>query len=132
MSLTDLGGLAVHDATSGIGYGTGAGGTVTQATSKATGVTLNAASGQITLNNSALTTTPVVGFTLTNSAIAATDTVIVSLASGAAATGVATSYVVGVGAVSAGACRIFVQNISGLSLSDALVLNFTVLKGSSA
>ena len=37
--------------TGGIGYATGAGGTVMQATNKATGVTLNTVSGQITTNN---------------------------------------------------------------------------------
>ena len=129
MSVTDFGGLRAHDATSGIGYGTGAGGAVTQATSKTTGVTLNATSGQITMNNAALTTAPVAGFVLTNSSIEATDTVIVNVAS--AATSI-TSYVVGVNAVAAGSCSIFVQNISGNSLSNALVLNFTVLKGASA
>ena len=132
MSKTNYGGIEANDALTGIGYGTGAGGTVTQATSKITGVTLNAVSGQITLNNSALTTTPIAGFTLTNSSIAATDTVIVNIASGAAAASVATSYVVGVSAVGAGSCKIFVQNVSGISLTDALVLNFTVLKGASA
>ena len=129
MSVTDFGGLRAHDATSGIGYGTGAGSTVTQATSKTTGVTLNAASGQITMNNAALTTAPVAGFVLTNSTIEATDTVIVNVAS--AATSI-TSYVVGVNAVAAGSCSIFVQNISGNSLSNALVLNFAVLKGASS
>jgi hypothetical protein len=129
MSQTDFGGVIVHDATTGLGYGTGAGGTVTQATSKATGVTLNAVSGQITLNNGALATSPIAGFILTNSAIAATDTVIVNVASGV---GEATSYVVGVSAVAAGSCKIFVQNVSGNSKSEAIVLNFTVLKGASA
>ncbi|NBS24587.1 MAG: hypothetical protein EBS78_11605 [Altererythrobacter sp.] len=38
----------------GIGYGTGAGGTVTQATSKSTGVTLDKVCGEITMNNATL------------------------------------------------------------------------------
>lgn len=129
MSSTDFGGVIAHEATVGVGYGTGAGGTVTQLTNKSTGVTLNAASGQITLNNAALATSPIAGFVLTNSAIAATDTVIVNLASGAAES---TNYVVGVGAVAAGSCKIFVSNVGGISRSEAIVLNFTVLKGASA
>lgn len=128
MSSTDYGGVIAHDPTTGVGYGTGAGGTVTQATNKSTGVTLNAASGQITMNNAALVTNPVVGFTLTNSAIAATDVVNVNVASGAAES---TNYVVGISSVSAGSCRIYVQNTSGLSKSEAIVLNFAVIKGAS-
>jgi len=41
-------------ATAEIGYSTAAQGTVTQLTSKSTGVTLNKSSGQITMNNAAL------------------------------------------------------------------------------
>lgn len=44
----------VVDGTGGIGYQTGSGGTVTQATSKSTAVTLNKLSGRITLNAEAL------------------------------------------------------------------------------
>ena len=127
MSVTDFGGLRAHDATSGIGYGVGAGSTVTQQTDKGTGVTINAASGQITLNNAALTTAPVAGFVVTNSAVAATDTVVVN-----AVGNNVTNYVVGVGKVAAGSFTVFVQNISGNSRSDALVVNFAVINGSSS
>lgn len=112
----------------GIGYGSGSGGTVTQATSKATGVTLNTLSGQITMNNAALASGATVAFTLTNSAIAATDTVIINV--GAAASSLA--YRLAVTGVAAGSCRIEVANGSAGSLSEAIVLNFTVLKGSSS
>ena len=129
MSVTDYGGLRAHDATSGIGYGTGAGGVVTQATSKATGVTLNASSGQITMANSALNTATAVGFVLTNSAIETTDTVVVNIDSGATTS---TAYMVGVTAVGAGSCTISVLNLAGPILSDTLVLNFAVIKGSAS
>jgi hypothetical protein len=52
------------------------GGTVTQATNKSTGVTLNTESGQITMNNAALADAAEVSFTVTNSKIAATDVVV--------------------------------------------------------
>ncbi len=108
----------------GFGYATGQGGTVTQATSKSTGVTLNKTCGQITMNNAALAAATTVAFTLTNSLIAATDVVLVNIAS-AATSG---AYTVTVTAVAAGSCRIEVRNNSGGSLSEALVLNFAIFK----
>lgn len=105
-----------------IGYGAGAGGTVTQATDKSTGVTLNKSSGVITMNNAALANGGVATFTLTNSLIGANDVVLVSAA------GFAGPYRVTVGNVAAGSCQISIQNSSGGSLSDALKLNFTVFK----
>ena len=106
------------------GYSTG-GGTVTQATNKTTAVTLNAKSGQITMNNASMSSNTTAGFTLTNSFIAATDVVIVNIASGATADG----YILTVDAVAAGSCRISVRHNSGGALSEALVLNFVVIKG---
>lgn len=112
-------------ATAGLGYATGAGGTVTQGTNKSTGVTLDKVCGQITMHNAALNAGTAVSFTLTNSAIASTDTVRVNIQSGATAN----SYNVDVTAVAAGSCRIQLRNFSGSNLSEALVLNFAVLKG---
>ena len=106
------------------GYSTG-GGTVTQTTNKTTAVTLNAKSGQITMNNASMSSNTTAGFTLTNSFIAATDVVIVNIASGATADG----YILTVDAVAAGSCRISVRHNSGGALSEALVLNFVVIKG---
>ena len=117
--------LKSSGATAGIGYATGAGGVVTQSSTKATGVTLNKASGQITMNNAALAAAAEVAFTLTNSAIAATDVVVVSVATG----GTSASYGLSVTAVAAGSCEITVSNWSAGSLSEALVLNFAVIKG---
>jgi len=63
----------------------GAGATVTQITSRATGVTINALSGQITGDNSSLAAAAEATFIVTNSRVAAIDVVCVSLASGATA-----------------------------------------------
>lgn len=123
-SLTTFGAAATFTTTGNIGYATGAGGTVTQATSKTTAVTLNKISGQITMNNAALAAAAEVAFTLTNSTIAATDVVIVNIQS----VGTAGAYFVTVGAVAAGSCSITVGNVSAGSLSQALVLNFAVIK----
>jgi len=122
---TGAGALTLSNPTGGLGYGTGAGGTVTQITSKATGVTLNKVTGEIVLNNAALAAGDEVAFTLTNSAIAATDVVVVSIKSGATAA----SYVVSVGATAAGSCSITLSNVSAGSLSEAVVLSFVVIKG---
>lgn len=111
----------------GFGYpaGQGMGGTVTQLTSKSTGVTLNAVSGQITTTNSSLAASTSVTFTLTNSSIAATDTIIVNHASG----GTANSYQVSVDAVAAGSANITLRNTGGSPLNEAVVIGFTVIKG---
>ena len=106
------------------GYSSG-GGTVTQASNKTTAVTLNAKSGAITMNNASMSSNTTAGFTLTNSFVAATDVVIVNIASGATADG----YILTVDAVAAGSCRISVRHNSGGALSEALVLNFVVIKG---
>jgi len=111
-------------ATSTLGYTTGSGGTVTQATNKTTAVTLNKINGEIVMNGAALADDATAAFTLTNSTIAATDVVIVNVAS----VGTAGAYQVTVGAVAAGSCSISVLNVSGGSLSQAIKLNFAVIK----
>jgi hypothetical protein len=117
-------GAITSTGTGGIGYAAGAGGTVTQLTSKSTGVTLNKISGQITMVNSALAAAAEVSFTLTNSTIAANDVVVVSIKSGATSA----AYFVTVGATAAGSCNITLGNTSAGSLSEAVVLNFAVIK----
>lgn len=115
---------------SAIGYSSGTGGTVTQGSGsgKATAVTLNKRCGQITMNNASLSAAAEVSFTLTNSFIAATDVVYVCIASGATAG----AYNVQVDAVATGSCRISVGNMSTGPLSEAIVLNFVVIKSVSS
>ena len=105
------------------GYTAAAQGTVTQATSKSTAVTLNKSAGQITMNNAALAGTTNVTFTLNNSLISANDIIILNIASGATAG----SYNCWVSGLSAGAVSITVRNISGGSLSEAVVINFALI-----
>jgi hypothetical protein len=107
-----------------LGYTTDAQGTVTQATSKSTGVTLNKSAGQITLNNAALAATTNVAFTLTNSLISANDVLIVNVAGGAATAG---TYNVFTSTLSAGSATIVLRNISAGSLSEAVVINFALI-----
>ena len=96
--------------------------------SKTYGVTLNKPSGQITTTASALGAAAETSFTLTNSTIAATDVVYVCIASGATAG----AYNVQVDAVAAGSCQISISNLSAGTLSQALVLNFVVIKAVAA
>jgi hypothetical protein len=124
----DSGPADITGASIGIESGVSAGGTVTQATSKSTGVTLNKIAGQITMNNATLNAGVEVAFTLTNSKIAAADVVVVCIASG----GTSGSYLVAVTAVAAGSCEITVSNASAGNLGEALVLNFVVIKGASS
>lgn len=114
-------------ASGSLGYATGNGGTVTQATSKATGVTLNKPSGEITLNNAALAAGVAVSFTLTNSAIAAGDRIILNHASG----GTFMAYALDAQA-GAGSALVGVRNLTAGSLSEAIVIGFAVIKGATA
>jgi hypothetical protein len=111
-------------ATSGIGYTTGAGGTVTQATSRTTGVTLNKTTGAITLV-SAAGSASYQSFTVTNSAVAATDVVIVNQKSGT------DKYIILVTAVAAGSFQITFATTGGTT-TEQPVFNFAVIKGVAA
>jgi hypothetical protein len=111
-------------ATDEIGYAAAAQGTVTQLTSKSTGVTLNKSAGQITMNNAALGGTTNVAFTLTNSTLSAKDVVLVNVAGGVASNETYNCWVSG---HAAGSCTFVLRNISGGSLSEAVVLNFVII-----
>jgi len=119
---------SIFEATAGKLIGPTTGGTVTQATSKATGVTLDAASGQITLNNAALAAGVEVTFEVTNSEIGATDVVVVNHSSA----GTAGAYLAQATYIAAGTFKITVANLSSGSLSEAIVLSFVALKGASS
>jgi predicted ThiF/HesA family dinucleotide-utilizing enzyme len=107
-----------------IGYTAAAQGTVTQATSKSTAVTLNKAAGVITMNNASLATATNATFTLNNSFISANDTIILTIAGGQTTPG---SYNVFANALAAGTVSITLRNISGGSLSEAIVVNFAII-----
>jgi hypothetical protein len=106
-----------------LGYTAEANGTVTQLTDKSTGVTLNKSAGQITMNNAALANATNVTFTLTNSTISAKDVVVLSVASGATAG----AYNCWISGKATGSCTITLRNLSGGSLSEAVVINFVVI-----
>ena len=106
------------------GYTAAAQGTVTQATSKSTAVTLNKSAGRITMNNASLATATNATFTLNNSLLSANDTVILTISGGQATPG---SYNVFANALATGSVSISLRNISGGSLSEAVIINFAVI-----
>ena len=107
-----------------LGYTTDAQGTVTQLTDKSTAVTLNKSAGRITMNNASLTTATNATFTLNNSFISANDTVILTISGGQTTPG---SYNVFANALGAGTVSITLRNISGGTLSEAIVVNFAII-----
>jgi hypothetical protein len=113
--------------TSGVGYATGAGGTVTQATSKATGVTLSKVCGQITTAADALATATSVSFVVTNTTVAVGDVMVLNHVSG----GTAGAYTFNA-SCGAGSATITIRNVSGGSLSEALVIGFVLVKAVTA
>ena len=122
-SLTATGVIA-STGTAGVGYATGAGGAVTQATSRTTGVTLDKTSGAITLFSAAGSATAAT-FTVTNSTVAATDVIILNQKSGT------DLYDLMVTAVAAGSFNITFRTTGGTT-TETPVFNFAVIKGVAA
>lgn len=106
-----------------IGYGPGAGGTATQETSKSTPVTLNKPCGQITMHPQEMGT-GAVGFTLNNSLLSGADGVIVS------PTGPFTNYGVEVAYYPTATSVVLRVRNFDVPRSDALIINFMLIKGS--
>jgi hypothetical protein len=112
-------------ATEEIGYAAAAQGTVTQATSKSTGVTLNKSAGRITMNAASLASQAVVLFTLTNSAIGANDVIIVSISGG----GTVGAYWPYVASLAAGSAVIGLFNNTAGPLAESVVINYAIIHG---
>jgi hypothetical protein len=106
-----------------IGIGPAGFSTVTQLTSKSTGVTINAKAGVITTHAAALAASTAIQFTMTNSAISGTDGVVANCGTG----GTAGSYQTHVVSVGAGTAVVRLSNTSAGSLSEAVTINFVVI-----
>jgi hypothetical protein len=107
-----------------IGYATGAGGAVTQITSRTTGVTLNKASGQITLFNVA-GSAAYTSFTVTNSFVGVNDTIDIVQKSGT------DRYIILITDVAAGSFEVTFATTGGTT-AEAPVFTFNVIKGAVA
>ena len=112
-----------------IGHFSG-GSTVTQLSSRATGVTINAISGTIKTDTTSLAAGASAEFTVTNSAVAIDDVIVLSQQSGSSnVAGVAGVTSVEVVTVAAGSFIIAVQNSSSTTAdTGAILINFLVMK----
>lgn len=114
-----------------IGYATGTGSSVTQTTSRATGVTINALCGSITTDTTSLAAEASAVFVVTNNKVAIGDVVVLSIRSGK----VALNTSVQVDAVANGSFSIAVINnnvAAGTAETGAIVINFAVIKAVTA
>jgi hypothetical protein len=110
----------------GIGYATGSGGTITQATSRTTGVTLNKPSGQITLFSQALSAGAANTFTFTNSTISANDFIQFNHWSG----GTIGNYTINAN-TSNGIANVTIRAITTVT-AEAPVIQYVVIKGAAS
>lgn len=106
-----------------LGYTANAQGTVTQATSKSTAVTLNKAAGRITMNAASLGATTNVSFTLNNTYLSANDILILNIAAGATAA----SYNLWVDSLGTGTASITLRNTTAGALAEAVGINFAII-----
>lgn len=120
-SSASTGKFTTLQATSSIGYTTGAGGSVTQAGSRTTGVTINSICGSITLVSAAGSTT-FANFTVTNSTVAATDVIHMCQKSGT------DRYRLHVTKVDSGSFQVSFATMTGTT-TEQPVFNFVVIKG---
>lgn len=107
------------------------GGTVTQATNRTTGVTLNTISGQITTNTASLAAEATAVFTVTNNQIFTDDIVLVALSGGSNGGGT----IVFVQSIALGSFVIAVQNnnaSAGTAETGAITINFLIMKAAQA
>ena len=110
-----------------IGYSAAAQGTVTQATSKSTAVTLNKSAGRITMNAAELAANTAVSFTINNSLISANDVLIVCISGGATAA----AYTTYISSMTSGSAVVTLRNLTASPLSEAVIINFSTIHSAS-
>lgn len=122
-TFSNTGGINSTSPFAGVGYATGAGGAVTQTSSRTTTTpAINKVTGQITLVSAAGSATPF-SFSVANTTIAATDTVQVAQLSGT------DRYRIDVTKITAGTSfDLTITDITGTTVEQP-VFNFTILKG---
>ena len=111
--------------TGAIGYGTGVGGTVAQLTSKSTTVTLNKPTGRISTASDALAAGASVNFTLNNNLLQIGDILILTTAGNLAYSLICRYVTTNVAVIS-------ITNTTGVSQSQAIPIQFCIIKGVNA
>jgi hypothetical protein len=107
------------------GYCSCAVGEVTQLTSKTTDVTLNTPTGRITMDDAQLNNNAVAKFRMNNSSINGNDVVIINIKSNGATPEAYLPFIADIGV---GYADIAVWNRSGGQLSEAVKLNFAIIR----
>lgn len=119
-------GPILANSTVGMGYATGAGGSVTQTTTRATSVTLNKPCGTIQTDTTSLAAAGEAEFKVANSLVAAGDNVIVNVST-QSTKGNCIAYVRG---IAAGAFTVGITNLHATEADDAsMAINFALIKG---
>lgn len=126
--ITTAGGVLVTAANDGVGYGTGAGGSVVQTTNKNTAVTLNKPCGRIQMYTSIWGAGTEYTFTLNNSLIADTD-VVVALVQSASPGIPVENFSLRTHSVSTGAVKITISYPGTVGSSFTAYINFVLIKG---
>ena len=111
-----------------LGYIVGEGGSVTQATSKTTNVSLSKQSGKIIMHNETLTAGASAIFWQNNTTVSINDTVIVNITANSVAD--IPAYTITAHPQTSGNILYCLKNVSSGPLSEAVVLNYTIIKGS--
>lgn len=111
-------------AAAGVGYGTGAGVAVVQATNKSTAITANGMCGTITMAAGSLAAGTPVAFVVNNSSLLTTDFMIAQHAS----VGTISAYAVTARITSAGVAAITVRNLTAGALDEQIVISFMVFR----
>lgn len=128
---TRSGGVTVPHDSGELGFETGAGGSVTQTTDRATGVTIHKPCGTITTDATSLAAEASAVFTVTNNKVAIGDVVVLSIRSGMVALNTRAT----VTAVANGSFDITIVNgnaAAGTAETGAIVINFAVIKAVTA
>ena len=115
--------------TGGIGYGTGAGGTVTQVTSISTAVTLNTPTGKITCVSNTFTSGTTYSFVVNNSGVTFYDCIVVNLDVNSTL-GNTNAYQIWAVGGSNGDFNMCIRTNS--TVTNTLVINYTIIKGAGA
>ncbi len=133
-SVVSSGAITSTSPSAGVGYATGAGGAVTQITTRATGVTMvpnPCICGAITTDTTSLAAEASANFIVTDSAVAIGDVVVPCIRSGSNGGNTEVSCVT----VTAGTFTLKVANnnaAGGTAETGALIINFVILKAVSA
>ena len=113
-------------ASNGVGYATGSGGTISQTTSRTTGVTLNKPSGQITLFSQSMGAGLANTFVFTNSTITANDYVMINHWSG----GTLGNYTFASNTTN-GQANVTIRSISTVA-AESPILQYVIIKGAAS